>query len=239
MARASWLMAFFLMASFDWHPVILSLQVAAAALVLAFLTGVPAALVMARRYFPGKDVLEAIFLLPLVLPPVVTGYALLVLAGKQGPLGQWLQNNFEFRLIFTPYAAVLASAAVAFPLMYQSAKAAFLTIEPHLQEAAGAAGAAPLRVFWTVTVPLSWHGLVGGAVLSYARALGEFGATIMVAGNIAGKTTTMPTAIYMAAEGGDLRLAGVYSAFLALLSLLFIISLNLWTRRRRREKEYE
>jgi molybdate transport system permease protein len=193
---------------FDWQPVLLSLQVATAALVLSFVSGTGAALLTARRNFPGKDVLEGIFLLPLVLPPVVTG------------------------LLFTPYAAVLASTVVAFPLMYQSAKAAFVTIDPHLQDAAGSLGAAPRRVFLTVTVPLSWPGLLAGAVLSFARALGEFGATIMVAGNIAGRTTTMPTAIYSAAEGGDFRVAAIYSALLAVLNLLFIIGLNVWMRRR-------
>ena len=218
---------------FDWQPVYLSLQVATAALALVFITATLAALWMAHREFWGKDIVEAVFLLPLVLPPVVTGYALLVLAGKQGPLGIWLENTFHFRLIFTPYAAILASSFVAFPLMYQSAKAAFLVLDPQLPDAARALGAAPLRVFWTIVLPLSWPGLVAGAVLSFARALGEFGATIMVAGNIVGQTTTMPTAIYMAAENGDLQVAGLYSVALAVFNLLFIIGLNIWLRRRR------
>jgi molybdate transport system permease protein len=218
---------------FDWQPVLLSLKVATAALVLAFVSGTLAALLTARREFRGKDILEGIFLLPLVLPPVVTGYAILVLAGRQGVLGQWLEHNFNFRLLFTPYAAVLASTVVAFPLMYQSAKAAFVTIDPLLQDAAHSLGATPRRVFFTITVPLSWPGLLAGAVLSFARALGEFGATIMVAGNIAGRTTTMPTAIYSAAEDGDFRVAAIYSALLAVLNLSFIISLNMWMRRRR------
>ena len=220
--------------NFDWEPIVLSLQVATAALILSFIGGTLAALLMTSRDFFGKDVLEGIFLLPLVLPPVVTGYALLVLAGKQGPLGIWLEQSFDFRLIFTPYAAVLASTAVAFPLMYQSAKASFLSLDPQLQDAARSLGASVPRVFFTVTVPLSWPGLGAGAVLSFARALGEFGATIMVAGNISGQTTTMPTAIYMAAEGGDFKLAGFYSALLAIFNLLFIIGLSAWTRRRRR-----
>jgi len=168
----------------DWQPVLLSLQVAAAALAVAFGLGTLAALGMAGRDFWGKELLEACFLLPLVLPPVVTGYALLVLAGRQGIVGLWLERHFEFRLLFTPYAAVVASAVVAFPLAYQSAKAAFVSVDPLLLDVARSLGAAPARVFWTVTVPLSWPGLAAGAVLSFARALGEFGATIMVAGNI-------------------------------------------------------
>ncbi len=220
--------------NFDWQPVFLSLQVAAVALALVFVTGTLAALLMAHHEFRGQDVVEALFLLPLVLPPVVTGYALLVLFGKQGPLGSWLENTFDFRLIFTPYAAVLASSFVAFPLMYQSAKAAFIVLDPQLRDAASALGASPLRVLWTIILPLSWPGLIAGAVLAFARALGEFGATIMVTGNIAGQTTTMPTAIYMAAEDGDLPLAGLYSFALGVFNLCFIIGLNVWMRRRKR-----
>jgi molybdate transport system permease protein len=217
----------------EWHPVWLSLQVASAALVVAFVLGTGGAYLMAGRHFPGKDLVEAVILLPLVLPPVVTGYALLLLAGRQGPLGLWLRDSFDFRLIFTPYAAILASAIVALPLMYQTAKASFVSLDPLLHDAAQTLGAAPARVFLTITVPLAWPGLVAGAVLSFARAIGEFGATIMVAGNIAGKTTTMTTAIYMAAEGGDMRLAGIYSALLGTFNLLFILALNTYTRRRK------
>ena len=219
-------------AMFDWQPVWLSLQVAAAALALAFSLGTVAALAMAGREFRGKTLLEALCLLPLVLPPVVTGYALLVLLGRQSALGIWLQS-VGVRLIFTPGAAVLASAVVAFPLVYQSARAAFESVEPHGREAARSLGASPARVLWSITIPLAWPGLLAGAVLAFARALGEFGATIMVAGNIAGRTTTVPSAIYMAAEDGDLRLAGLYSALLAAINLLFLLGLGVWARRRR------
>jgi molybdate transport system permease protein len=216
---------------FDWEPVFLSLKVASAALVVVFITGTLVAFAMSGRRSIVKDIAEAFCLLPLVLPPVVTGYALLVLAGKQGPLGIWLHESFGARLIFTPYAAVLAATIVAFPLMYQSAKAAFMGVDPLLQDAARALGATTPRVFFTVLAPLAWPGLVAGAVLSFARALGEFGATIMVAGNIAGQTTTMPTAIYMAAEGGDLRLAGIYSLLLGVFNLVFMLVLGIWMRR--------
>ncbi len=217
----------------DWQPVVLSLQVAAAALVVAWSLGTLAALGMAERDFWGKELFEAIFLLPLVLPPVVTGYALLVLAGRQGIVGMWLERHFELRLLFTPYAAVAASAVVAFPLAYQSARAAFSGVDSLLLDVARSLGAAPARVFFTIMVPLSWPGLMAGAVLSFARALGEFGATIMVAGNIEGRTTTVPSAIYMAAENGDMKRAGLYSALLAAFNLAFILGLGLWSRRRR------
>ena len=222
--------------SFDWQPIVLSLEVAFAALLLTFGTGTWAAFCVSRRRFWGRDLLDAIFLLPLVLPPVVTGYVLLLLIGRRGIVGMWLQNSFGVQLLFTPYAAVLASAIVAFPLMYGSAKAAFLGVDSHCVDAARSLGANRNRVFWTVTMPLSWTGLVAGAVLSFARALGEFGATIMVAGNIEGKTVTAPTAIYTAVDSGDYRTAGFYALVVALMNLFFVAGLNLWLRRSRREK---
>lgn len=191
-----------------------------------------AARIMRSRRVPLRDLLEAIFLLPLVLPAVVTGYVLLVLLGRNGWVGQWLDKTFDLRLLFTPWAAVLASATVAFPLVYQSAKAAFLAVDPFLEDVAHSLGAKSNRVFWTITVPLAWPGLVAAAVLSFARALGEFGATIMVAGNIPGETVTAPSAIYLAATGSDLHLAGIYAAIMAAFNLVFVLGLNIYTRRR-------
>jgi molybdate transport system permease protein len=218
----------------EWHPVWLSLGVAGVALLLAFVAGTLSAWFMAGREFRGKVLVEALLLLPLVLPPVVTGYLLLVLIGRQGLIGSWLERTWDFRLVFTPAAAVMAAGLVAFPLMYQSAKAAFLSLNPAWHDAARSLGASWARVFWTVSLPLAWPGLAAGAVLTFARALGEFGATIMVAGNISGRTTTMPTAIYMAAEGGDLQLAGFYAALLGVMNLGFLIALSVWTRRQNR-----
>lgn len=218
---------------FDWQPVVLSLQVASAALLVAFSLGTLCAAWMAGREFRGKELFEALFLLPLVLPPVVTGYVLLTLLGRQGASGLWLEQSLGLRLLFTPAAAVLASSAVAFPLAYQSARGAFEAVDSHARDAARSLGASHARVFWTVTVPLSRPGLVAGAILAFARALGEFGATIMVAGNIEGRTTTASSAIYMAAESGDLALAGRYSALLAIINLLFLLGLRAWARRER------
>lgn len=213
------------------QPVLLSLEVATVALFFVFLTGTGAAAWLHQREFWGKAGLEAVLLLPLVLPPVVTGYLLLVLAGKNGPLGILLRQWFDWSLLFTPCAAILASATVAFPLMYQSAKAAFAGLDPAFQDAARSLGATPLRVFWSIALPLAWPGLAAGALLSFARALGEFGATIMVAGNITGKTATVPTAIYTAAEGGDFQTAGIYSLVLGVVNFGFIVILGVWTKR--------
>ncbi len=209
---------------FDWQPLQLSLWVALGALIICFPLGVAAARAMSGRHFPFKDWLEALLLLPLVLPPVVTGFALLIILGKSGPLTNW-------HLLFTPWAAVFASAVVAFPLVYQSARAAFAARSDELEMVARCLGASKMRAFWTIALPLAWPGLAAGAVLAFARALGEFGATVMVAGNVAGRTLTAPVAIYFAANDGDTATAGAYAGILALFNLLFLIGLNVYRRR--------
>lgn len=216
----------------DWQPVLLSLRVAGAALLLVAVAGTLAARAMTRRDFPGKDVLDGLLVLPLVLPPVVTGFLLLVLLGRNGPVGGFLERAFGVQLVFTVYAAVLAAAVVSFPLMYGSAKAAFQGVDRRLEDAARTLGAGEARVFLRVTLPLAWPGLVAGTTLSFARALGEFGATVMVAGNIPGETTTVPLAIFFAADAGEMRTAGAYSLLIAAASMAMVVGLNAWTRRR-------
>jgi molybdate transport system permease protein len=208
--------------------------VAGTALIVVMVLGTLAARAMTRAHFPGRDVIDGLLTLPLVLPPVVTGFLLLVLVGRNGPIGRFLQVTFDTQILFTATAAVLASAVVSFPLMYQSARAAFLAIDRGLEDAARTLGAREIRVFLTVTLPLAWPGLVAGIVLAFARALGEFGATAMVAGNIPGRTTTVPLAIYFLAEAGDLRTAGLYSLIISAACMALIVALNVWTRRRGR-----
>jgi molybdate transport system permease protein len=217
---------------FDWAPVLLSLRVAGAALIVVMVLGTLAARAMTRAHFPGRDLIDGLLTLPLVLPPVVTGFLLLVLVGRNGPVGRFLNATLDMQILFTATAAVMASAVVSFPLMYQSARAAFLAIDRGLEDAARTLGAHEIRVFFTITLPLAWPGLVAGIVLAFARALGEFGATAMVAGNIPGRTTTVPLAIYFLAEAGDLRTAGVYSLIISALCMTLIVALNVWTRRR-------
>ncbi len=214
----------------EWQPVFLSITVAFVSMGSVFVFGVTFAYWMRQREFPGKAAVEALFTLPLVLPPVVTGFLLLILIGKQGPVGRFLTEYLDTQIIFTPYAAVLAGTVVAFPLMYQSTKAAFQTVDGKLEDAARTLGASEWKVFRTVTVPLSWPGLVAGLVLSFARALGEFGATIMVAGNIPGKTQTIPLAIYFAAESNDLTQAGMYVIIISLITFSLIFWLNSWSK---------
>ncbi|HEY3424410.1 MAG TPA: molybdate ABC transporter permease subunit [Negativicutes bacterium] len=213
----------------ELQPVYLSVKIAFASVIIVFVVGLAAAVVMRQYQFPGKAAVEAVMTLPMVLPPVVTGFILLLLIGKQGVVGQFLSKYFDVQLIFTPYAAVLAGTVVAFPLMYQSAKAAFQGIDTRLEDAARTLGASEWRVFRTITLPLAWHGLVAGVVLSFARALGEFGATIMVAGNIPGKTQTIPLAIYFAADSNDLSTAGLYVIIISLMTFGVIFWLNTWS----------
>ncbi len=215
----------------EWQPVWLSIKVALSSLVFVVIFGVSSAYAMRKWEFAGKAAVEALFSLPLVMPPVVTGFILLILIGKQGPIGRFLSETFQVQIIFTPYAAVISGTVVAFPLMYQSTKAAFQSIDTKLEDAARTLGANEWRVFWTVTLPLAWHGLLSGIVLSFARALGEFGATIMVAGNIPGKTQTLPLAIYFAAESNDMTQAGLYVLIISLITFSMIFGVNLWVRR--------
>lgn len=221
---------------FDWQPVWLSLRVALGALALVAVAGTLAGRFFAVRRFRGQGALEALFLLPLVLPPVVSGFVLLLLLGKRGLVGAWLWREFNWQILFSPLAATLAGALVAFPLMFVSARSAFASLDFELELAASSLGASPGRVFWTVALPLCAPGLGAGLALSFARALGEFGATILVAGNIAGQTTTVSTAIYMAAEDGNYPLAGRYCLLLAALNLAFVLFAQTATRRAPRHR---
>lgn len=217
---------------FDWQPVLLSLKIAGIALIFIGAGGIAAAYFLARREFPGKDSLETILMLPLVLPPVVTGFGLLLLIGRQGPIGRLLYAFFHRQIIFTPVAAVLAAVLVAFPLMFQSAKAALQGVDRRLEDAARTLGKNELKVFLTITLPLAWPGLLAGLVLAFSRALGEFGATVMVAGNIPGKTQTIPMAIYFASESNDLSTAGGYVLIISLLTFGMVFWLNRWSKKR-------
>lgn len=192
----------------DWlAPVLLSLRIAVVATAVVFCLGTGAAWAMVKLRWPGKQVFDALFTLPIVVPPTVTGFVLLLLLGRKGPLGRVLGLG-GVEVLFTWWAGVIASAVVAFPLMYSAARAGLQSVDETLEKAARTLGASEARIFFTVTLPLAWPGLGAGLVLSFARALGEFGATLMVAGNIPGKTQTVPTAIWAASEAGDMGAAG-------------------------------
>jgi len=179
----------------DLFPIGLSLRVATTATALTLLIGIPLALLLARRRFPGRDLLEATVVLPLVLPPTVLGYYLLLLIGNRGPAGRALAA-LGLELAFTWGAAVLAAFVGSVALVVKSAQAGFETVDHRLEQAARTLGRSEWSVFWSVTVPLAWRSVLAGAVLAFCRALGEFGITLMVAGNIPGRTQTLPLAIY-------------------------------------------
>ncbi|MDD4171889.1 MAG: molybdate ABC transporter permease subunit [Syntrophomonas sp.] len=216
----------------DWFPVLLSVRVAFIVVFIVACTGLPLARLMARRDFYGKDLLEAFITLPLVLPPSVIGYGLLIMIGKNGPMGQYL-GSMGISIIFTWWAVVMASTVVAFPLMYQAAKAAFTSVDINYEKAARTLGADELRIFFTITLPLAWPGITAGLVLAFARALGEFGATLMVAGNIPGQTQTIPLAIYFAVESGDDLTARTLVAIITVFSFLVIFWVNRWAKKQR------
>jgi molybdate transport system permease protein len=188
-------------------PLLLTLKVAVTATAIVLFFGVGWAYVFARWRFRGSQLLDAVFTLPMVLPPTVLGYYLLVVFGRRGWIGDWLEQTLGIRLIFTWQGAVIASAAVAFPLVFKAARAALEDVDHHLESAARVLGSNELKVFLRVTLPLAWRGVLAGAMLAFARAMGEFGATLMIAGSIPGKTQTLSIAIYEAVQAGQDNLA--------------------------------
>jgi molybdate transport system permease protein len=186
-----------------WTPLLLSLKVAGCAIAIDLALGLALGYLLARRRFPGRDLLDAVLTLPLVLPPTVLGYYLLVVIGTQGPLGAWLLATFDIRLIFTWQAAVLAAAIVSLPLVLKSARAAFEAIDPDFEQAARTLGLSEAAIFLRIALPLAGRGILAGTLLAFARAMGEFGATLMVAGSIPGKTQTLSIAVYEAVQAGQ------------------------------------
>ncbi|MCS6860419.1 MAG: molybdate ABC transporter permease subunit [Abditibacteriales bacterium] len=207
----------------SWHPFLLSLQVTVVATAIIFVFGLGFALLLARTRFPGQTVVEVVIHLPLVLPPSVVGYYLLLALGRGSPIVEWL----GWRVLFTWQAAVIASAVVGLPLMVQAARAAIANVNPMLENAARTLGSPEWEVLWRVTLPLARRGILAGLVLGSARALGEFGATLMVAGNIPERTQTLPLAIYDAVQ--NRQYAAANQMVLLMTALAF---LSLWVVRR-------
>jgi molybdate transport system permease protein len=215
-----------------WQPLWLSARVAGAATLLTVLLATPLAYLMARRAFFGRNVVEGIILLPLVLPPTVVGYALIMGLGARSPVWHWLSVSSEYSIVFRFEGAVLAALVVALPMLYMPAKAAFGSIERELEDAARIMGANRLQVFWHVGIPLARRGLVSGLLLAFARALGEFGATMMVFGWQPGRLT-LPISIYADYEQGNLPNATGAVVALSLISLSLVLAYNLTLARKR------
>ena len=216
----------------EWSPLIITLQTAGVATMVTFLTGIGLAWLVVRMH-RFKGLADAVITLPLVLPPTVIGFCLLLLFGRRGVIGSFLLQ-WDIRLVFTWKAAVIAAVVVSLPLMYRTARGAFEQLNPDIVNAARTLGVSEWRIFWHILLPNARAGILAGLVLSFTRALGEFGATIMVAGNIPGVTQTMSTAIYAAVQANDYDLAGRWALIIAAISLVFVVLLNWWTSRQAR-----
>lgn len=215
-------------APMDWSPLWISIETAVTATVVTLLTGLSVAAWRERRTGPAMALVDGVCLLPLVLPPTVVGFFLLLLFGRNGPLGKLLLR-LGATVVFSWPATVIAASVVAFPLMYLTARAALEQVDSRFLEAARTLGASEWRVFREVALPLAWPGVLAGTILSFARALGEFGATLMLAGNIPGKTATIPIAIYFAVEADDVQRAVAWCAADVAISLALLGGLYYWT----------
>lgn len=215
----------------EWSPLWISLATSVTATICTFVLGLAAAVWREQRSGPATALVDGIFLLPLVLPPTVVGFILLLLFGRNGPLGGLLRR-LGMMIVFAWPATVVAATVVAFPLMYLTARAALEQVDPNFLQAARTLGASEWRVFREIALPLAWPGILAGTILSFARALGEFGATLMVAGNIPGRTETIPIAIYFAVEGGEISRALMWCGVDVGISLVLLAGLYFWTRGR-------
>ena len=212
--------------SFDWFPLLLSLKVAAVATLLALVFGTALGWLFARVQFPGSSVLEAALMLPLVLPPTVIGYGILVALGRRSAVGGWLREHLDYTIIFSWHGAVVASALVSLPLVLKSASAAFAGVDRTMEAAARTLRQSPWSVFARVTLPLAWPGILAGTLLAYARAMGEFGASLMVAGSIPHQTQTLSMAIYDAVQAGQNDAALVLVVVTSVISIAVLVASN-------------
>ncbi|WP_214631423.1 molybdate ABC transporter permease subunit [Paenibacillus agaridevorans] len=214
-----------------WPPIRLSIQVTLLSSIVAAVLGIAAAWWMSRRKFRGQTMVDTAFLLPLVLPPTVVGFLLLMLLGRRSWVGQAIEWLFSSPVIFSVWAAVIAAVVVAFPLVYQTMRVGFDSVDRELEESARSMGASNMQVFRMITLPLAWRSLVTAYVLGFARGLGEFGATLMIAGNIPGKTQTVPTAIYVAVDAGRMTMAWAWTIGIVIISFLLLLLTGRWKRR--------
>ncbi len=213
--------------NFDLSPAWISLKVTLTATVIIFFLGIFAAWQMSRYEGRAKGLIDSVLTLPLVLPPTVAGFGILLLIGRHGPVGRFFEA-FGVNIVFSWYAAVIAAVVVAFPLMYKTARGAFEQIDANMLNAARTLGASEWKLFWQVSVPLAWPGIAAATALSFARALGEFGATLMVAGSIPGRTQTIPIAIYFATQGSEWQVALIWVLTICAISLTVMLLIHYW-----------
>lgn len=211
----------------DFSPLWISLKTAFLATIITSIIGIFISYKMANYKGRGRGLIDGVFTLPLILPPTVIGFFLLLICGKNGFVGK-IFMSFNKNIIFSWSATVIAATVVAFPMMYRTCRSTFEQIDKNMISAARTLGLSETKIFFKIAIPLAWPGIIGGLVLSFARALGEFGATLMIAGNIPGKTQTMPVAIFFAVEGGDMNKAMLWVLIIVAISFIMIFLLNYW-----------
>lgn len=212
----------------DFSPFWISIKTSILATIITFFLGIIVSYIVASYSGKLKGLIDGLLTLPLILPPTVVGFFLLLLCGKNGPIGKLLAH-FNTTIIFSWPATVVAAIVVSFPMMYRSTRSAFEQIDSNLISAARTLGLSEFKIFYKIAVPLAFPGIIGGTVLTFARAMGEFGATLMIAGNMPGKTQTMPLAIFFAAEGSDMQKALLWVIIIVSFSLIMILVLNYWS----------
>ena len=211
----------------DFSPLWISLKTAFLATIITSIIGIFISYKMANYKGRGRGLIDGVFTLPLILPPTVIGFFLLLICGKNGFEGK-IFMSFNKNIIISWSATVITATVVAFPMMYRTCRSAFEQIDKNMISAARTLGLSETKIFFKIAIPLAWPGIIGGLVLSFARALGEFGATLMIAGNIPGKTQTMPVAIFFAVEGGDMNKAMLWVLIIVAISFIMIFLLNYW-----------
>jgi molybdate transport system permease protein len=214
------------MGDVNLFPLFLSFRVALSATFFAFIIGLPIAYFLNRSNGRLADMMDTLMTLPIVLPPTVLGYYLLVLLGRQSFIGQFLEEKFDMTIVFTPTGAVIAALVVSIPFFIKSARLAFASIDPNLLNATRVLGRSEFNIFMTIIIPLAWRGIAAGITLSFARALGDFGTTLMVAGSIPNETMTMPIAIYDALLAGDRKLTNLLVIIMTVVSLIVLYTIN-------------
>jgi molybdate transport system permease protein len=219
----------------DLSPIIISMKTASASIALTFLLGLfVARWIVNMKYEKIKMILDGILTLPLVLPPTVMGFFLLIIFGVNRPIGRFLLDFMGVKIVFSWIATVIAAVAISFPLMYRSARGAFEQVDQNLILAARTLGMSEKRIFWRIIMPIALPGVVAGAILAFARGLGEFGATAMIAGNIANKTRTLPLVIYSEVSAGNMRTAAYYVIIVLSISFIVVVSTNYFTLKERK-----
>lgn len=209
-----------------WVALLLSLKIAMWATVINLILGVCIGYILAHKRVWGRELIDTVLTLPMVMPPTVLGYYLLVLIGKNGCVGHWLANTFDINLIFTWQGAVIAATIVSFPLVFKPARAAFESLDPQLEQAARVLGISNTGVFLRITLPLAWRSILAGILLAFARSMGEFGATLMVAGSIPGQTQTLSIAVYEAVQSGNEHLANMLVLIISVVCIVLLLLIS-------------